>query len=526
MNQGAEIILPINMGVPGPIGPASTVPGPTGPASTVPGPKGEQGTAGTANTVTWTATTFTSGSQVNYLGKDWVSNAATLSTDIPGNSSKWVEKLSGYSSLITSGRVATLLNGKSQFSVDMVANTYKVGTNSAVLVSIGKDIFSIAVQPIVNFTFAYNSVIYYKKSTNEILVGLPSDLNNLDNFIVSIWVNTLNDKKWIYNSENMILKLADANVNWDVSKTLRLSSNTHATKFIIDQINETITIPSYSDWLYSDTLLLGRLLAPQMLSYSAVFNDKMVYLYYNATTSQMVIGNNVTQPSNTNDKLYFVTSFKKNTGNGKANLSLNPTGFIIISKTDEEIIEITALGDSNTFGGGWTTGIQEVLNQKIILNNLGVNSSKVLNDSSSSMSVRCATIPASTKLLIIAGGTNDTASTVGNLQAVGPYNDATFIGAYQKIIETAYSINSSMRILIIIPSRSYTAGVVQVDRSHILAAIKQVAKKYAIPFVDLHDQMGVNEQNQSIYLTDMLHYTAVGKNVLKRMISSAIKSYY
>jgi len=44
----------------------------------------------------WTAISFASSDQVNHLGKDWVSNAATLSTDIPGTSVKWVERLSGY----------------------------------------------------------------------------------------------------------------------------------------------------------------------------------------------------------------------------------------------------------------------------------------------------------------------------------------------------------------------------------------------------------------------------------------------
>ena len=42
----------------------------------------------------WTAKLYASGDQVNYLGKDWVSNAATLSTDIPGTSVKWVNRLS------------------------------------------------------------------------------------------------------------------------------------------------------------------------------------------------------------------------------------------------------------------------------------------------------------------------------------------------------------------------------------------------------------------------------------------------
>lgn len=42
---------------------------------------------------TWNAKVYLSGDQVNYLGKDWVSAAATVAGDVPGNSSKWVERL-------------------------------------------------------------------------------------------------------------------------------------------------------------------------------------------------------------------------------------------------------------------------------------------------------------------------------------------------------------------------------------------------------------------------------------------------
>ena len=49
---------------------------------------------------TWTAKAYLSGDQVSYLGKDWVSNAATISTDIPSTSTKWDERLKGYSELI------------------------------------------------------------------------------------------------------------------------------------------------------------------------------------------------------------------------------------------------------------------------------------------------------------------------------------------------------------------------------------------------------------------------------------------
>lgn len=41
----------------------------------------------------WVSQSYPINSQVNHLGIDWVSNAATISTDIPGVSSKWVERL-------------------------------------------------------------------------------------------------------------------------------------------------------------------------------------------------------------------------------------------------------------------------------------------------------------------------------------------------------------------------------------------------------------------------------------------------
>ncbi|MEZ2337695.1 SGNH/GDSL hydrolase family protein [Mucilaginibacter sp. RCC_168] len=44
----------------------------------------------------WVAQVYSVADQVNYLGKDWTANAATLSTDIPGTSSKWTLRLSGY----------------------------------------------------------------------------------------------------------------------------------------------------------------------------------------------------------------------------------------------------------------------------------------------------------------------------------------------------------------------------------------------------------------------------------------------
>jgi hypothetical protein len=72
----------------------TTVAGPPGADSIVPGPAGP---TGTAKILTWIAGAYALGDQVNYLGKDWTANSDTLMGDIPGTSTKWVERLSGYS---------------------------------------------------------------------------------------------------------------------------------------------------------------------------------------------------------------------------------------------------------------------------------------------------------------------------------------------------------------------------------------------------------------------------------------------
>lgn len=70
--------------------------------------------------VAWTAIAFASGDQVNHLGKDWVSNAAIVAGDVPGTSTKWLERLSGYSGVEISNRLESvsklvLINSKIKY---------------------------------------------------------------------------------------------------------------------------------------------------------------------------------------------------------------------------------------------------------------------------------------------------------------------------------------------------------------------------------------------------------------------------
>lgn len=60
----------------------------------------------------WVAQPYLIEDQVNHLGKDWVANAATISTDVPGTSTKWVNRLSGMANgIVASGNVDAVKGG-------------------------------------------------------------------------------------------------------------------------------------------------------------------------------------------------------------------------------------------------------------------------------------------------------------------------------------------------------------------------------------------------------------------------------
>jgi hypothetical protein len=102
------------VGPTGATGAASTVAGPTGATgatgaeSTVAGPTGATGSG--LKVTTWSAGAYALGDQVNYLGKDWTANAATVAGDVPGTSTKWTERLSGYATSFLSNNFFLLAN--------------------------------------------------------------------------------------------------------------------------------------------------------------------------------------------------------------------------------------------------------------------------------------------------------------------------------------------------------------------------------------------------------------------------------
>lgn len=305
----------------------------------------------------------------------------------------------------------------------------------------------------------------------------------------------------------------------------------------IDLVNKLISIYSYSSYiLFSDDYATATITTDFILDYSAFTTNRWVYLTYNRTKSQFEITDNVTGLQYPADNNYYVTSFYNNSTTETVALPLNNNAFVVKENNSyrHEPVNWTALGDSHTDGIAdypavvldYFSTSPDFTDAFFNLTNLGLSGSRVYNDGANSFYQRRTQIPATTDLLTIFGGHNDqgAGATIGTI-ATSSFDDTTFIGAYQAIIEYAYSLNPEMRILLVIPHRAFSSGV-QRDMSAYNQAIKDVAEYYALPILDLSETMGINVINQSSYLVDQLHYNSYGIKVAGKLIYNFIKEKY
>ena len=127
-------------------------------------------------------------------------------------------------------------------------------------------------------------------------------------------------------------------------------------------------------------------------------------------------------------------------------------------------------------------------------------------------------------LITVFGGTNDFTlnSPMGTLGTLGDTNfdTSTFYGGYRKIIEHILSLKPTARLVLITPlqrnrqnsgennwTTTNTEGHTLKDYAD---AVKEVAKLYCLPVVDLFYESGINTSNLSIMLDDGLHPSNTG----------------
>jgi hypothetical protein len=392
-------------------------------------------------------------------------------------------------------------------------------------IRIGNSIYTVPNFGDIPATYNFNSVIYYNIITNSIVLSTSIAVPAEHLYELCRWVQEA--KKWIGNDGNIQVTLQDVNVTWNLSKVIYLSKANNVGYLVIDRVNKTITIPANLSWIYSDTLDQSWLTTAQVLNYSTLATSRTLYLYFNRVTNTFIFQRDNVKPSNTNDSLYFVTSFYNNVNNSST-ISFNNEAIRVIENNAFTIKKIWCLGDSLTAFGGWQEIVKEIIGQQNEVINAGFSGSKVISGFPSSMSLRISTMPIDTDVLVFFGGTNDDASLIGSILPIGSsFDDTTFYGGYQKVIETAYSINPKVVVFCVVPPREYVGNPPSLlNKEGILTAVREVAKLYGIKTIDLDSEMGLNELNQNQYLIDLLHFTDFGKNKVGRLIGNTIKNNF
>ena len=132
--------------------------------------------------VNWTAKAFLINDEVSHLGKLWQANAAIISTDVPGTSSKWVEVLSGYGLKSDVFIYSSSKNKYSKTNHNIV--DFWVNSSNIIEASAGKIMCKIPVKSSTTYTFkrlldyyslaAFGGFLQLDKDSNIIVSSDPS----------------------------------------------------------------------------------------------------------------------------------------------------------------------------------------------------------------------------------------------------------------------------------------------------------------------------------------------------------------
>lgn len=108
-------------------------------------------------------------------------------------------------------------------------------------------------------------------------------------------------------------------------------------------------------------------------------------------------------------------------------------------------------------------------------------------------------------LVTLMSGTNDfrDASTeqIGIIQTIGSiFDETTFIGAYQTMIESILTRYPNIRIQIFTPFMVWRNGVLMPETY--IDALKSVGELYGIPVLDLYHNSGINDLTKGLFIVD------------------------
>lgn len=145
----------------------------------------------------------------------------------------------------------------------------------------------------------------------------------------------------------------------------------------------------------------------------------------------------------------------------------------------------------------WCSYFQEKTDITLTNQSVGGTSVAVRSGRTDSFVERVQGITSDYDLWIVFGGMNDKDSvTIGDMSST---DTSTFYGAYKAIINNIQSRSNHPIMIMIAPYHNVDAIVPYIE------AVREIAKFYGIPLVDLAKISGVNPSTRSIYTRDWTH---------------------
>lgn len=209
----------------------------------------------------------------------------------------------------------------------------------------------------------------------------------------------------------------------------------------------------------------------------------------------------------------------------------NVAGRVLINEQripDYSRLKINCLGDSLTYGyvpSGFGTSPmsptwceQLATDLQCTVRNYGITNNAVSNNTGGSgdpMCIRFATMDDDADVVIVMGGTNDFLRVNAPLGTIDSKDNTTFYGAYNVLVQglIAKYMNRKARIVLMVPpmrSRSTEQNTHGVTLAQIQQAVRDIANKYALPYVDWAKDAGIsayliNEDQNHVYTYDGIH---------------------
>ncbi|MDM7646607.1 SGNH/GDSL hydrolase family protein [Leuconostoc falkenbergense] len=305
----------------------------------------------------------------------------------------------------------------------------------------------------------------------------------------------------------------------------------------VDTTNKTINL----NGLFFNYGSLNIPLTNKSITYNT---DGPLFVYYNAVSKEIQME---MPPINTTSDRVFLGWIRPLNATYSLNVSEKQIKFTPVLPDNEYLStlpNIIGLGDSITAGyvpnaslnGGWPTILSQ--NVGITVYNEGVSSATIQNGSANdsiSFVNRSATIDFSrANDVVIFGGTNDFAQNlpIGNISDNTPNS---LYGAMNIIFSKIYASNPNAKVYIVLPMwrARITGGNVDVETTpnsiglllkDYCEALKNVANKYNVPYLDAYHNMGINSINSTNWLSDGLHPNDIGYAHLANLIGNFVKT--